>query len=190
MGHHDFDAVVGCYPSDAVCRDARAHAGQSGHLRGSCCRSARGVAARFRVRCRVPGVMVASRDSCSDSRADITQAVTSGCEYPTRSTVRSTCGVRRCGPRTARATRRSPTCSGSAEWFDQRDCHRATRATESLMAQGDDWIEEGSSCRGSGAGSERRCEQQGHYDPESLRVAWFDLVQQAPHQPRQTGCGG
>src|SRR5207247_1579776 len=66
MGQHGFEASVGSYPSDAVLRDAPSHAELFGHLRETCF-AARGVAERFRVRCRSPGVVVAYGDSSSDS---------------------------------------------------------------------------------------------------------------------------
>src|SRR5439155_8571260 len=83
MGQHGFEALAASYPSDALLRDARYHAGLFGHLR-ECCFAAQGVAARFRVRYRSPGIMVAYGDSCSDSRVNITQAVTSRPWYLTR----------------------------------------------------------------------------------------------------------
>src|SRR5262245_41017184 len=74
MGHHSFQALVCAYPSDALLCDNHYHAGLSDHIRGRYF-SACGIAARFRVRCRSPGIMVAYGDTCSDCRVHITQVV-------------------------------------------------------------------------------------------------------------------
>ena len=73
MGQHVFEALVASYP---LLRDVRYNAGLFGHLLESCFEASE-VGARFRVRCRSAGVMVADDDSSCDSRVNITPAVTS-----------------------------------------------------------------------------------------------------------------
>lgn len=76
MGQYGFEALVGSYPSATLLRDALYNTGLFGHLLGPYLEASEGDA-RFRVRCRSSGVMVADDDSSCDSRVNITPAVNS-----------------------------------------------------------------------------------------------------------------
>jgi len=71
VGQHRFEALGDSYPSDALLRDARSKSGLLGHL-WEICFAARGIAARVRLCGGSTGVVLARRDSRSDSRVDIT----------------------------------------------------------------------------------------------------------------------
>jgi len=70
MGPQGLKALVGPDSSDARLRDARDHAGLACHLRGPDC-AARGVAARFRVRCRATGILGGHGDRRWDRLVDL-----------------------------------------------------------------------------------------------------------------------